>query len=107
MHRALMQYIISVLFVGTDIGMMAMIVPLRMYHEPFSQADASINRRFGGTGLGTTIARQLTEAMGGRLEVFSEPVQGTRFTVFIPLRTGHKKQQGSPHYPPSYTPNVY
>ena len=52
---------------------------------PFTQADASMARRFGGTGLGTTIARQLTELMGGSINVTSELNQGSCFEVVLPL----------------------
>ncbi|WP_323814071.1 MHYT domain-containing protein [Cellvibrio sp. NN19] len=52
---------------------------------PFTQADASMARRFGGTGLGTTIARQLTELMGGSINVTSELNQGSCFEVELPL----------------------
>ncbi|MBF8670254.1 response regulator [Pseudomonas putida] len=53
--------------------------------SPFTQADASISRRFGGTGLGTTIARQLAELMNGRIDVESRLGHGSTFHVWLPL----------------------
>ncbi|OWY26644.1 MHYT domain-containing protein [Herbaspirillum robiniae] len=68
---------------------------LQRIFDPFSQADASISRRFGGTGLGTTIARQLIELMGGFIRVQSSLGQGSLFMVSLPLETGSKPEAES------------
>ncbi len=53
--------------------------------RPFTQADGSTTKRFGGTGLGLTIAKQLAEKMGGRLWVTSTLERGSIFHLYLPL----------------------
>ncbi|MBP2228493.1 signal transduction histidine kinase/DNA-binding response OmpR family regulator/HPt (histidine-containing phosphotransfer) domain-containing protein [Azospirillum agricola] len=53
--------------------------------QPFVQADDTTTRRFGGTGLGLTICKQLVELMGGRIAVSSEPGRGSRFGFAVEL----------------------
>lgn len=62
--------------------------------ESFTQADSSTTRNFGGTGLGTTISRQLVELMGGNIQLSSEEGKGTSFTFSTPVEiidTGSKE----------------
>jgi PAS domain S-box-containing protein len=67
----------------TGIGMTT--EQLERVFEPFEQADRSIARRFGGSGLGLTISRQLLNLMGGQIEATSDIHCGSVFTVSLPV----------------------
>lgn len=59
--------------------------------EPFKQADESISRRFGGTGLGMNITKTLIERMGGQIMVKSEIGKGTIFVLSLPIEFKKEK----------------
>ena len=58
--------------------------------DSFSQADSDITRHFGGTGLGLAITKRLTELLGGKMSVASEPGKGTTFTMMLPMENSEK-----------------
>ncbi|WAJ71106.1 MHYT domain-containing protein [Catenovulum adriaticum] len=72
-------------FIIKDTGIGMDQAQLNNIFNAYAQADSSISRKFGGTGLGTTISYQLTELMDGNISVESEPNNGTCFTISLPL----------------------
>lgn len=80
------QHQVHIAIKDTGIGISP--ASLQKIFLPFTQEDASMSRRFGGTGLGTTIAKQLTELMHGQINVESTLGKGTTFHVTLPLQEG-------------------
>ncbi len=63
--------------------------------QKFTQADETIERRYGGTGLGLSITKQLTEIMGGTIKVQSIYGQGSSFTISIPFEKSDRINENS------------
>ena len=73
------------IFEITDTGIGMTDVQMQKLFQPFYQADSSISRRFGGTGLGLSLTKRYCEMMGGTLSVRSVLEQGSTFTMRMPM----------------------
>jgi len=74
-----------------DTGVGMDLAYLTKVFEAFTQEDASITRKFGGSGLGLSIARSIVHIMGGTIEIESEKGKGTRVKIRIPMRISNEK----------------
>ncbi|KAK3065882.1 hypothetical protein LTS18_002281, partial [Coniosporium uncinatum] len=87
---------VNILFVVEDSGIGIEEEVRKRLFNPFSQADSSTARRFGGTGLGLTISKNLVELMHGRIDLKSTIGIGTTASFTIPFNKGQYSEDGSP-----------
>ena len=94
-----------VLFSVDDTGIGIAPQKLDVIFDSYAQADESINKKFGGAGLGLTISRELVELMGGRIWVRSQAGQGSTFSFTVPLPEASAVRHPPPAAAPPWMPS--
>ncbi|MBC86646.1 MAG: hypothetical protein CL677_05655 [Bdellovibrionaceae bacterium] len=84
----------NVRFTVSDTGVGVAKDKLTTIFNSFEQADVSDTRKYGGTGLGLTISREIVQVMGGKIWVESEETKGSEFIFEIPLTSLHDDDRG-------------
>lgn len=88
---------LRIVFAVSDSGIGLKPAEIRKLFKPFSQASATVSRRYGGTGLGLTLVRRIARAMGGDLTVTSSAGKGSTFTFSVVLAAVTGKRAPDKH----------
>ena len=76
---------VQLVFAVKDTGIGIAPEKMDLILKPFQQADPSYTRKYGGTGLGLALCKEIVQLHGGRIGVYSRPGQGTQFYMALPI----------------------
>ena len=104
LQRASLDYSNAIGFSVIDTGIGIEPSKFKDIFEAFQQEDGSIDRHYGGTGLGLTIARKFAHMLGGEIHVASQKGVGSRFTLVLPVQSAHAETDEMPAASAADTP---